>query len=68
MCVCVCVCVCVYSGKYTKAETQLHALERAAGGIGLHVNADKTTVDPFTWTRKKSDDVVEPIYNSSVPR
>ena len=26
----------------TQAETQLHSLERAAAGIGLHVNADKT--------------------------
>ena len=26
----------------TQAETQLHSLERAAVGIGLHVNADKT--------------------------
>ena len=25
-----------------QAESQLHSLERAAGGIGLHVNADKT--------------------------
>ena len=26
----------------TQAETQLHSLERAAAGIGLHVNAHKT--------------------------
>ena len=26
----------------TQAESLLHSLERAAGGIGLHVNADKT--------------------------
>ena len=26
----------------TQAETQLHSLERAAAGIGLHVNANKT--------------------------
>ena len=26
----------------TQAEFLLHSLERAAGGIGLHVNADKT--------------------------
>ena len=26
----------------THAETPLHSLEKAAGGIGLHVNADKT--------------------------
>ena len=25
-----------------KAESQLHSLERTAGGIGLHVNSDKT--------------------------
>ena len=25
-----------------QAETQLHSLERAAAGIGLYVNADKT--------------------------
>ena len=25
-----------------QAETLLHSIERAAGGIGLHVNADKT--------------------------
>ena len=25
-----------------QAETMLHSLEQAAGGIGLHVNADKT--------------------------
>ena len=25
-----------------QAESQLHSLERAAGGIGLHVNANKT--------------------------
>ena len=25
-----------------QAETLLHSLERAAAGIGLHVNADKT--------------------------
>ena len=26
----------------TQAGTQLHSLERAADGVGLHVNADKT--------------------------
>ena len=26
-----------------RAETQLHSIERAAAGIGLHFNADKTT-------------------------
>ena len=27
-----------------QAETVLHSLERAAGGIGLHINADKTEI------------------------
>ena len=26
----------------SQAEPQLHSLEQTAGGIGLHVNADKT--------------------------
>ena len=26
----------------TQTETQLHSLEQAASGIGLHVNANKT--------------------------
>ena len=30
-----------------KAETLLHSLERAAAGIGLHVNADKTEYTCF---------------------
>ena len=30
-----------------QAETLLHGLERAAGGIGLHVNADKTEYMSF---------------------
>ena len=25
-----------------KNESQLHSLERAAGGVGFHINADKT--------------------------
>ena len=28
----------------TQAEFLLHSLEQAAGGIGLHVNSDKTEV------------------------
>ena len=31
----------------TQAETLLHSLERAAAGIGLHVNADKTDYNCF---------------------
>ena len=31
----------------TQAETLLHSLEQAAGGIGLHVNADKTEYTCF---------------------
>ena len=31
-----------YADDIAQAETLLHSLERAAGGIGLHVNADKT--------------------------
>ena len=33
-----------------QAETQLHSLERAAAGIGLHVNADKTEYKCFNQT------------------
>ena len=33
-----------------QAETQLHNLERAAAGIGLHVNADKTEYMCFNQT------------------
>ena len=36
-----CVCLCIYIYIYI-AETLLHSLERAAAGIGLHVNANKT--------------------------
>ena len=31
-----------YTDDIAQAESQLHSLEQAAGGIGLHVNADKT--------------------------
>ena len=31
----------------TQAETQLHSLERAEAGIGLHINADKTECISF---------------------
>ena len=30
-----------------QAENLLHSLERAAGGVGLHVNADKTEYTCF---------------------
>ena len=33
-----------------QVETLLHSLERAAGGIGLHVNADKTEYMSFNQT------------------
>ena len=33
-----------------QAETQLHSLERAAAGIGLHVNAHKTEYMCFNQT------------------
>ena len=35
-----------------QAETQLHSLERAAAGIGLHVNADKTEYICFNQKRQ----------------
>ena len=31
----------------TQAESLLHSLEQAAGGIGLHANADKTECMSF---------------------
>ena len=34
----------------TQAETLLHSLERAAAGIGLHVNAHKTEYMCFNQT------------------
>ena len=33
-----------------QAESLLHSLERATGGIGLHVNADKTEFICFNQT------------------
>ena len=42
MCIYMCVCVCVLENTPNQAETLLHSLERAATGIGLHVNAHKT--------------------------
>ena len=35
-----------------QAESQLHSLEQAAGGIGLHVNADKTE---FMYFNQRAD-------------
>ena len=32
----------ILANRTAQAETLLHNLERAASGIGLHVNADKT--------------------------
>ena len=37
-----------------QAETLLHSLERAAAGIGLHVNAHKTEYMRFTQTGNMS--------------
>ena len=34
--------IALLTNAHTQAETLLHSLERAAAGIGLHVNADKT--------------------------
>ena len=36
----------------TQAETLLHNLERAAAGIGLHVNSDKTK---YMWFNRRGD-------------
>ena len=33
----------------TQAKSLLHCLERGAGGIGLHVNIDKTVL-PTKWS------------------
>ena len=44
------------------AETLLHSLERAAAGIGLHVNADKTKYMRFI----QGDDI--PTLNGSSPK
>ena len=38
-----------------QAETQLHSLERATAGIGLHVNAHKMEYMCFTQTGKISE-------------
>ena len=35
------------ANKPSQAETRLNGLERAAAGIGLHVNADKTEYTSF---------------------
>ena len=35
-----------------QAESLLHRLEKAAGGIGIHVNADKTEYMCFNQNRK----------------
>ena len=35
-----------------RTESQLHSLERATGGIGLHFNADKTE---YMWFNQRSD-------------
>ena len=60
MCICIyvytCVCVCVYTHTCRRvfipnqAETLLHSLERAAAGIGLHINAHKTEYMCFYQT------------------
>ena len=42
--------VAVLANTPNKAETQLHSLERAAAGIGLHVNAHKTEYMCFNQT------------------
>ena len=34
--------IALLANTHTQAETLVHSLERAAGTIGLHVNADKT--------------------------
>ena len=41
----------------TKAESLLHSLEQAAGGIGLHVNVDKMS----TWVLIKSKYITSKI-------
>ena len=37
----------------TQAKSLLHSLEKAAGGIGLHVNADKTEYISFNLNPKR---------------
>ena len=34
--------IALLANTFAQAESQLHRLEKAAGGIGLQVNADKT--------------------------
>ena len=57
MCVCVCVCVLnandieLLENAPTQAESLLHSLEQAAGGIVLHMNADKT--EHMCFNKKK---------------
>ena len=38
-----------------QAESLLHSLEQAAGGIGLHVNIDKTD---YMWFNQKGDSFI----------
>ena len=40
----------LFANASTQAETQLYCLERAAAGIGLHVNAHKTEYTRFNQT------------------
>ena len=45
-------CIALLANTPNQAETLLHSLERAAAGIGLHVNAHKTE---FMWFNQKGD-------------
>ena len=47
----------------SQAESLLHSLEQAAGGIGLHVNANKT--EYMCFNKKKKRDIS--TLNSSYP-
>ena len=38
-----------YANTPTQAESLLHCLDQAAGGIGFHMNADKTEYICFNW-------------------
>ena len=42
--------IAIQANKPNRAETLLHSLERAAAGIGLHVNAHKTEYMCFNQT------------------
>ena len=42
--------IAILAKKHTQAETLLHSVERAAAGIGLHVNAHKTEYMCFNQT------------------